>query len=444
MSLLIRMVLVMFVTIGAAQLISGALIYSDSRNQSFTFGVAEESPKLADIIQLLKAVDPVDRRAALERLADTNEKNWIVAQPEPSGQGQVPVGRVSGISEGRSSPLEQVKVAPVQGTVKPDITLLSPKGPGKLSNKPPSVCDVQLQLTDGTKYVVRTITPITKPLPPWYVHALILLIILVCGALFVARAVTQPLSRLVQAADSLGQGLKHPPLPEKGPPELRRAAHAFNTMQDRLRRYLDGRTRILAAMSHDLKTPITRLRLRAEAVTDPQIHAKFVADLDDMQRMVQSSLDMLQGIESDEQFQLVDLNALVATLAEDFAELGFPVEVTGRAHAPLSVRAQGLRRALVNLLQNAQQHASFVSLNVEDTGAEVIFSLRDNGPGLPEEELERVFEPFYRMESSRNRETGGTGLGLSIARDIVQSHGGELTLTNACSGGLEATLRLPR
>ena len=303
---------------------------------------------------------------------------------------------------------------------------------------------MQLQLTDGTKYVVRTITPITKPLPPWYVHGLILLVILVCGALFVARAVTQPLSRLVQAADSLGQGLKHPPLPEKGPPELRRAAHAFNTMQDRLRRYLDGRTRILAAMSHDLKTPITRLRLRAEAVTDPQIHAKFVADLDDMQRMVQSSLEMLQGIESDEKFQLVDLNALIMTLAEDFAELGFPIEVTGRAHAPLSVRAQGLRRTLVNLLQNAQQHASHASLNLEDTGTEVIFSLRDNGPGLPEEELERVFEPFYRMESSRNRETGGTGLGLSIARDIVQSHGGELTLTNARSGGLEATLRLPR
>ena len=153
---------------------------------------------------------------------------------------------------------------------------------------------------------------------------------------------------------------------------------------------------------------------------------------------------MLQGIESDEKFQLVDLNALIATLAEDFAELGFPIELSGRAHAPLSVRAQGLRRTLVNLLQNAKQHASHASLGLEDTGTEVIFSLRDNGPGLPEEELERVFEPFYRVESSRNRETGGTGLGLSIARDIVQSHGGELTLTNGRSGGLEATLRLPR
>jgi signal transduction histidine kinase len=237
--------------------------------------------------------------------------------------------------------------------------------------------------------------------------------------------------------------LRQPKLVESGARELRDAARAFNTMQDRLQRFLDSRSRVLAAMSHDLKTPLTRLRLQVELLEDATGQARIGKQLDEMERLVHGALALFRGLDDDESFVAVDVNALLATLQAEFAEMSGIVTLEGRALRPIAGKPLALRRCLTNLIANAVKFGSRAAIVVED-GAAVIIKVRDEGPGIPTEELERVFEPFYRVESSRNRDTGGTGLGLSIARDVAQAHGGSLVLHNLPVRGLEAVLKLPR
>jgi signal transduction histidine kinase len=238
--------------------------------------------------------------------------------------------------------------------------------------------------------------------------------------------------------------LPQAPLVEEGPRELRRAAHAFNSMQDRLRRYLDSRTRVVAAMSHDLRTPITRMLLRVEAVSDPIVQTKLTQDLEEMQLMVQGALDMLQGLQSNEPIRPINVDALLVALRDDYQDLGFPVTLSGTMREPLAARPQAWRRLLTNLLDNCRKFASKAALEVEEQSHNVVFRVKDDGPGIPDELLERVLEPYYRVEGSRSKATGGIGLGLSIARDIAQAHGGELHLKNLAGGGLEAIVSIPR
>jgi len=215
-------------------------------------------------------------------------------------------------------------------------------------------------------------------------------------------------------------------------------------MQDRLQRYLVSRTRVLAAMSHDLKTPLTRLRLQVEtALEDPAIQARFSKELDEMESMVRGALALFRGLDDDETLAPIDINALVATIQTEFTEMGADVSVEGKAGQPFTGKPQALKRCLTNLVANAVKFGMRARIIVEDTTA-LLIRIRDDGPGIPPEELERVFEPFYRLESSRNRDTGGTGLGLSIARDVAQAHGGSLVAQNLPGGGLEALLVLPR
>lgn len=305
---------------------------------------------------------------------------------------------------------------------------------------------VQVRLSDGATITFQQVLP--DEVIAWPTRLLlILLVLLVSVAILVAlavRALTRPLSVLADAATELGRDIRRTPLAETGPLEIRRAAHAFNTMQNRLIRYIEDRDRILAAVSHDLKTPITRLRLRTELLDDSPLRGKFQADLDDMQRMVQSSLDFLRGSENTEPMVGLDLNALLESLQEDAEDAGQTVAITGKAHQPLRCRPLALKRCLSNLLDNALKYGQCAQITVTDAPERLMLSLRDQGPGIPDAELERVFEPFYRLESSRNRDTGGSGLGLSIARNIARAHGGELTLRNYPQGGLEAVLELPR
>lgn len=271
-----------------------------------------------------------------------------------------------------------------------------------------------------------------------------IVVVLVMVLYVMARSITRPLSNLVRAAESLGRSIRQPKLEEKGARELRDAARAFNTMQDRLQRYLDSRTRVLAAMSHDLKTPLTRLRLQVEtALEDPAIQAKFGKELDEMESLVHGSLALFRGLDDDETHVPIDINSLVETIKNEFTEMGHDVSVEGEAAQPLFGKPQALKRCLTNLVANAVKFGVRAKIVVED-GSALLIRVRDEGPGIPPEELERVFEPFYRVESSRNRDTGGTGLGLSIARDVAQAHGGSLVAQNLAAGGLEALLVLPR
>lgn len=307
--------------------------------------------------------------------------------------------------------------------------------------------DVDVRLPDGSTLIYRVtrVSPGT-PLPPTLMLNLILLVVVLVIALYVvARSITRPLSRLALAADNLGRSARQPKLQEEGARELRHAARAFNTMQDRLHRYLDSRTRVLAAMSHDLKTPLTRLRLQVETqIDDPALQARFGKELDEMEGMVRGALALFRGLNDEEALEPVDVDRLLATVRGEFTEMGKDVTLEGRSLGPLPGKPQALKRCITNLVANAVKFGSRAHMVVRDGGQQLEISVWDDGPGIPAEELEKVFEPFYRLESSRNRDTGGTGLGLSIARDVAQAHGGSLVLRNRPEGGLEALLSLPR
>ncbi|MGH8298623.1 MAG: ATP-binding protein [Steroidobacteraceae bacterium] len=317
---------------------------------------------------------------------------------------------------------------------------------GVAKQRPTESYDVAVRLPDGSPLVFRVmrLSPGT-PLPLGLLMNLILLVAVLVVALYVtARSITRPLSRLAGAAENLGRSVRQPKLEEEGARELRRAAHAFNTMQDRLHRYLDSRTRVLAAMSHDLKTPLTRLRLQVETqIEDPTLQERFSKELDEMESMVRGALALFRGLDDQEAPEPVDIDALLERVRGEFAELGQEVTVEGHSMAPFPGKPQALKRCVTNLIANAVKFGTRARILVRD-GTLLKISVCDQGPGIPPEELERVFEPFYRLESSRNRDTGGTGLGLSIARDVAQTHGGTLVLLNRAEGGLEALLTLPR
>jgi len=305
---------------------------------------------------------------------------------------------------------------------------------------------VQARLNDGTLITFNARQP--QESVTWPYHLLlslaVLLAVVIAVTLLAVRWVTRPLKTLAAAAQSLGEDLNRPPLDERGPLEVSHAARAFNAMQKKLAKFISDRTRIFAAMSHDLKTPITRLRLRAELLDDAELRGKFVKDLEEMEAMVSAALDFMRGVDQREPAQPVDVMALLESLQADAREIGSDVAVEGAVQAPYRGHAQTLKRCLSNVIDNAVKYGKRATLVVADTPAELCIVVRDEGPGIPDAELERVFEPFHRLESSRNRATGGSGLGLTIARNIARAHGGELVLRNRAGGGLEAVLTLPR
>jgi signal transduction histidine kinase len=304
----------------------------------------------------------------------------------------------------------------------------------------------EVQLRDGTWARFDTALPEPPQALPWRL-ALTLAVLLasVLALSYVAvRWVVKPLQRLTQAAQALGEDLNRPPLPEDGPREVQQAAHAFNTMQQRLAAFVDERTRMLTALSHDLKTPITRMRLRADLLDDDEQRQRFESDLKEMEAMVTQTLEFMRGLGGNEPRRPVDVMALLAELQAGQQAMGRTVEIVGRASQPFPGGASLLKRALNNLVDNAVLYGDRATVRVEETADALLLRVLDEGPGLPEAELERVFEPFYRLEASRSRATGGSGLGLGIARNVARTHGGELVLRNRPEGGLEARLTLPR
>lgn len=316
----------------------------------------------------------------------------------------------------------------------------APRGP-PMDRRP---FEIEITLPDGDAVTFRMPMPRPGPPLPRQIFFEFGLLTLVLGAVLylMTRTITRPLGKLAVAAEAVGRGTRVEPLPEEGGRELRAATRAFNSMQERLRRYLDSRTRVLAAMSHDLRTPLTRLRLRVESIDDEALRARCAADLDEMSTMIRGALGVFRGLNDDEAATPIDIDALLESLRAEFSEMGGTVTLTGRANAPYEGKPLALKRCLANLIGNAIQYGGEANITVED-GATLTIRIRDRGPGIPPGSLEQVFEPFFRLESSRSRDTGGTGLGLSIARDIAQTHGGSITLKNV-EPGLEATLVLPR
>jgi len=305
---------------------------------------------------------------------------------------------------------------------------------------------VQIALRDGTWATFDTyVSPQAAAMPLRVALTLLVLLgTVIVLSLVAVRWMTGPLSSLASAAEKLGEDINRPPLPETGPIEVQRAAKAFNIMQQRLSRFISDRTRVLTAMSHDLKTPITRLRLRTEMIEDETVRTKFVRDLDEMESMVTQTLEFMRDTSAGEPLQRVDIMALLESLQSDCQDTGRPVQIQGSIVHPYSGRPLALRRCLTNLVENAIRYGDRATIKVEDGARGITVRVLDAGPGIPESELDQAFEPFFRGEASRSRETGGTGLGLGIARNIARAHGGELVLRNRACGGLEAILTLPR
>jgi signal transduction histidine kinase len=282
------------------------------------------------------------------------------------------------------------------------------------------------------------------PLPlPSLISAAILALAGFAIVVIVARRVTRPLKALADSADAFGRGVAAPHLTEVGPDEARRLIAAFNRMQERLSRFVADRTRMLAAIGHDLRTPITSLKLRAELLDDEEAKTKMLATLDEMEHMTEATLAFAREDATSETSRTIDLAAAIASQVDDLAELGKPVSFGEAPRLVYSCRPTALKRAIGNLIENAVQYGRRARISLEDAASGPVIAVEDDGPGIPEERLEEVFKPFVRLETSRNRTTGGTGLGLAIARSIVLGHGGELVLSNRREGGLRAEIRLP-
>ncbi len=284
--------------------------------------------------------------------------------------------------------------------------------------------------------------PVPLPLPS-LLSALIMAIATFAIVVVVARRLTRPLMALAERADAFGRGAPAPHLAESGPEEARRLIAAFNRMQERLVRFVADRTRMLAAIGHDLRTPITSLRLRAELLDDEEAKARMLATLDEMAHMTEATLAFAREDAATEASRVIDLAAAIASQVDDFAELGRPVTFAEAPRLAYPCRPVALKRAIGNLIENAVQYGGGARVALSATAAGPVITVDDDGPGIPEDRIEQAFKPFVRLEESRSRETGGIGLGLAIARSIVLAHGGGLTLANRPEGGLRAEIRLP-
>jgi signal transduction histidine kinase len=318
---------------------------------------------------------------------------------------------------------------------------------GLLRMKWRGTCEsISVRLRDGDELVLSVLPPRSAMSPErtnytWTIS--IFLISVAFLAYLVARMTTRPLKQLAQAAKDLGNDINHPPLDLTGADEIRQASAAFNAMQARIRQYIFQRTQMLAAITHDLQTPLTRMRLRLEKVGEQELKERLIGDLSAMQAMVREGLDLARSMDTSETMQPLDLDSLLDSVCADASDASQAVTLRGSANMALLGRPMDLRRCLVNLIDNAVKYGREAEVTVDRVGGAARIRIRDQGPGIADAELARVFEPFYRVESSRSRESGGTGLGLTIARNIAEQHGGSIALANHPEGGLEVTLMLP-
>lgn len=304
---------------------------------------------------------------------------------------------------------------------------------------------VSIQLSGGEW--LNFVIPMADVLPRFSPEAIalagLLIAIVLAGTIWSLRRLTAPYGLLASAAEQFGRDLSAAPLPEGGPREVRWAAHAFNLMQERLRRVIGDRDQLVAAITHDLRTPVTRLRLRAETIDDPEQRRRMLADLDEIETMTRSVLAFASDSAQPEERISIDLISLVQTLADETPGAEFEVSPDLPPRLGCSAQPVALRRCVANLIGNAVKYGGCARVSIAPDNGSVRIRVDDDGPGIPEDQMETVFRPFHRLETSRNRDTGGTGLGLTIARTVARAHGGDVILANRLESGLRAELVLP-
>jgi signal transduction histidine kinase len=380
-------------------------------------------------LAILERLPPEERAGFLPRLARHNYRYELGG---PSAGVRVEPGAAGRLAPILDSVAAEVGAERVQGLY----ALTAASGARELR--------LRLALADGTPLDVVLAPPAW--MPSW--SSVAVLSAQLAALLFVSwlavRLATRPLSRLADAADHLGSELRAPAIAEAGPVEVARASRAFNAMRARIVAALDERLRMLAAIAHDLRTPLTRMSLRTEMLPDSEVRERLQADLGEMRALVEEGLDYARTAHASvEPERPVDLHALLDSLVFDYEDAGKSVRWSGKHEAPLRTRPQALRRVLTNLVDNALNFGGDAEIALESGPREVEIAVRDRGPGIAPEELERVLEPFVRLDGSRSRDTGGAGLGLAIAHELAHALNGSLALRNLEAGGLEARLVLP-
>ncbi|HYF21484.1 MAG TPA: HAMP domain-containing sensor histidine kinase [Ramlibacter sp.] len=393
--------------------------------------LVQQVQRAADVVAVIDAVPAADRAAVAAAV-----RYPIVRLDAPPSPDTAPREVLAVVREvwGRRLPGRAVSVVATRGALQRARDPLRTQG---------LRITVATSLRDGQQ--LQTEVEVAQPrfrteglLGPFLLLAVVTSLLVMLAMRWALR----PLEQLALGAQALGAGLEARPLAEQGPPEVRRAAEVLNGLHQRLREHVQGRVQALAAISHDLRTPITRLRLRAELLADPGSRASFGRDLRQLEEMVQGTLDYLRGIGEPASLEPVDVDGLLAQALEDVEALGVVVEDPGPTGWVVRGHPSALRRALVNLLRNAVQHAFGPQISVDAEGAWVRVHVMDRGPGIPQSEIARVLQPFEQLDRSRGS-SSGAGLGLSIASEVAIRHGGRLVIRNRAGGGLHATLELP-
>ena len=402
------------------------LAQRDRREVIAHFHGREAAQRIADMLRVLGALPP-DRRAAV--VASLNPEEWRLASADTCNGGPAPHLK-QGLDERLGGAVR------IERATRFDADDDQP-GPPALA--------VSGRFSDGEPFCLvhqgkRRVPP---QIEQWRFPASLVLFVglIALVAWFAVRLALRPLARLGEAMEAFGRDIRHPPLKACGPREVRQVQAAFNAMQERVRGYMAERTQILAAVTHDLKTPLTRMRLRAESCDDP-LREKLGADLAAMQSLIDEGLELARSMEASEETQRIDLGALLASIADDAADAGQAVSYAGPLGVAVDCRAHGLRRAIENLVDNALKYGDGAEIALDVDGPAPLIRVRDHGPGIAPEQLDEVLKPFVRLESSRCRESGGTGLGLAIAANLVAAQGGQLRLRNHPDGGLEASIVL--
>ncbi|BDC38223.1 ATP-binding protein [Paraburkholderia terrae] len=429
-SLFMRLSLIFVGGLLAAQTLSFWLTMTERNEATMHVMVGYIGQEVTSSVALLDRLTPAEREEWLPKLARRSYR--FVLGPGTSG-GVPPDAKLS-----------QEIGASIAKDIGPQYKVTANAIPGESEH-----LEVHLTLSDGTPLTIDMHPMHGIPLSPWLPLVLIAQLALLAGCAWLAvRLATRPLERLARAADTLGPDLAPATLPEDGPEEVARASKAFNAMQTRIGIYMRERLQILAAISHDLQTPITRMRIRADLLDDEAERARLQKDLKEMELLVREGVAYARTLHgADEKPRRIDPDALIESMVSDYTDAGDPVSLTGHVGQPVTTRPQALRRILGNLIDNALKYSGHEAVTVEVSvdaarGRQLSVAVLDRGPGIPQELLDAVFQPFYRVESSRNRETGGTGLGLAIAKQLAQSMSATLTLRNREGGGLEARLTL--
>jgi signal transduction histidine kinase len=422
-SLFSRVTLIIVIGLAIAQLLTFAAIRYErdmALRELMMIGIERD---IASSVAILDRLPAAERPGWLDRLERRNYHFVLGGSAQGTAPWQPVLRDFAGAITEALHPFEIVKVGQVAS--------------------PPEGLQIQVRLADGSSVVVHA-QRVAIPVSTWVMWLLwIQLAVLAVCAWYAVRLVTRPLAQLAAAADGLGPDLKAHKLDEAGPTEVAHAARAFNAMQQRIAGYMAERVEILAAISHDLQTPITRMRLRAEMMDSEQDRDKFRQDLDAMNALVREGVTYARTLHGATEPALrIDADALLESMLADYGDAGRQVLLEGRTGVPIVSRPNALRRILMNLIDNALKFGSDVRVRVQLEADRLVLAVLDNGPGIPPDQLEAVLKPFYRVEGSRNRSTGGTGLGLAIAHQLAMAMGAELKLLNRAEGGLEARLTL--